>query len=60
MDREMVSFVSIGLFVLANFLIIFARNKLNGIWRGIVSTIAFLMVIPAIFLGFIIVMGIGK
>ncbi|RXT14045.1 DUF2768 family protein [Ammoniphilus sp. CFH 90114] len=50
MDKEMSSFVAMGLMFLANIAILFARNKLKGIPRIIVSTFAFLLLIPSLLL----------
>ncbi|MFK7696444.1 DUF2768 family protein [Paenibacillus sp. HJGM_3] len=42
------SFTGMGLMIAASFLITFARLKLKGIIRGVVSTVAFLLLLLSI------------
>ena len=46
LDKMWASFVAMGLMVVASFLISYARTRTNGLWRGVLSFIAFLMFIP--------------
>jgi|GEM_PF-5182192 len=50
MDKEMSSLVAILLMFIANFTIMFARRKLTGIPKFLVSTFAFLLLIPSFLL----------
>ncbi|MNG29886.1 hypothetical protein D3C85_800620 [compost metagenome] len=46
LDKMWASFVAMGLMVAASFLISYARTRTNGLWRGVLSIVAFLMFIP--------------
>ncbi|OAS14073.1 DUF2768 family protein [Paenibacillus oryzisoli] len=46
LDKMWASFVAMGLMVVASFLISYARTRTSGVWRGVLSLIAFLMFIP--------------
>ncbi|MDF2717941.1 MAG: hypothetical protein K0R28_4866 [Paenibacillus sp.] len=48
MDKMWASFIGMGLMVLASFLISFARIKLKGVTRGIVSVIAFVILLVSV------------
>jgi hypothetical protein len=50
MDKEMSSIVAILLMFIANFAIVFSRKKLRGVPRILVSTLAFLLLIPSFLL----------
>ncbi|MDF2717848.1 MAG: hypothetical protein K0R28_4773 [Paenibacillus sp.] len=48
MDKMWASFIGMGLMVLASFIITFARIKLKGVARGIVSVIAFVILLVSV------------
>ncbi|TNJ67435.1 DUF2768 family protein [Paenibacillus hemerocallicola] len=48
MDKMWASFIGMGLMVLASFIITFARIKLKGVVRGIVSVIAFVILLVSV------------
>jgi len=48
MDKMWASFIGMGLMVLASLLITFARVKLKGFARGIVSVIAFVVLLVSV------------
>lgn len=50
MDKEMSSIVAMLLMFIANILIVFARKRLTGVIRILVSTVAFLLLIPSFLL----------
>ncbi|QAY66177.1 DUF2768 family protein [Paenibacillus protaetiae] len=52
MTKMWVSFIGIGLMAVAAFLITFARVKTRGIMKGILSFIAFVMLVFGFIYGF--------
>lgn len=50
MDKMWASLVAMGLMVVACLLITYARTRMTGVWRGVVSFIAFILFIPIIIL----------
>ena len=50
MDKEMSSLVAMLLMFIANIMIVFARKKLKGFFRFVVSLVAFLLLIPSLLL----------
>lgn len=48
MDKMWASFIGMGLMVFASFLITFARLKLKGVFRWIVSIIAFVVLLLSV------------
>ncbi|RKN84593.1 DUF2768 family protein [Paenibacillus ginsengarvi] len=48
MDKMWASFIGMGLMVLASFLITFARVKLKGAVRGVVSIVAFVILLVSV------------
>lgn len=53
MDKMWVSFIAIGLMVVASLLVTFAKTKTKGIVRGILTFIAFLILLVALLYGVI-------
>ncbi|MGG1515156.1 DUF2768 family protein [Paenibacillus oryzisoli] len=50
MDKMWASLVAMGLMVVACVLITYARTRTTGVWRGILSFIAFILFVPIIIL----------
>lgn len=48
MDKMWASFIGMGLMIFASFLITFARMKTKGIIRGVLSVIAFVVLLVSI------------
>ena len=48
MEKMWASFIGMGLMVLASFLVTFARIKLKGVVRGVVSSIAFVLLLVSV------------
>ncbi|MFB9755562.1 DUF2768 family protein [Paenibacillus hodogayensis] len=48
MDKMWASFIGMGLMVLASFLVTFARVKLKGVVRGVLSAIAFVILLVSV------------
>lgn len=56
--KEIISFVGIGLLILALVLITLSRNKLKGIIGGIVSFIAYMcLIVGALIVFYIVISG---
>lgn len=48
MEKMWASFIGMGLMVLASLLVTFARVKLKGVVRGVVSAVAFLLLLVSV------------
>ncbi len=56
--KEIISFVGIGLLILALVLITLSRNKLKGILSGIVSFIAYVcLIVGALIVFYVVISG---
>lgn len=53
MQKMWASLWGIGIMVAAALLISFVRLKLNGVWRFLLSIVAFVLLLVGMFLGFI-------
>ncbi|WP_342773077.1 DUF2768 family protein [Paenibacillus flagellatus] len=48
MDKMWASFIGMGLMILASFVITFARIKTKGVIRGVLSVVAFVILLVSV------------